>query len=212
MGSKQKKGGKTRRPSAISKRTKRSKAVKGAKNDPICSVAREFLYECPGGMDTNEMRDKFLECAKRDEQKGRPLHNVVGNVVRASFFQGQQVGKDAAEVVGSGPRKKLRKKQGPLTSGDTMLLRRLAVAIGDELNERLEPKDHTGRSNVQILVDGFIEARTCFDQTGEEPDLWESQITETASAIIQTVLDCAKRGIQRRIGEKSWKDLGLAHF
>ena len=41
------------------------------------------------------MRDKFLAAAKRDEKKGLPLYNIIENVVRAAFFQGQAVGKQA---------------------------------------------------------------------------------------------------------------------
>ncbi len=80
-------------------RTRRCKSCakkhEEGKNDPICSAAREFLYECPGGMDENKMRDKFLAAAKRDEKKGLPLYNIIENVVRAAFFQGQAVGKQA---------------------------------------------------------------------------------------------------------------------
>ena len=67
---------------------------------PLTRAAKLFLYECPGGMAENKKRDECLRCAGRDEKRKRPRFNVLENLIRAAFFQGQQQGREqAAEAI-----------------------------------------------------------------------------------------------------------------
>lgn len=211
--SKGRKGRKGRKASEASKDRKARKARRGPKNDPITMAAREFLYECPGGMDENEKRDKFLAVAKRDEQAGEPLYNIVGNVVRAAFFQGKRYVDDhAADIVQKEARRKRGRKQGPLDAGDRHVLRSLVEEIGVCIAERLGVTSDDQDEHVTILMEHLSTLRNRFDCTDTEPELWKMELNQLAHDILNRVLERTQEKLEGLMGASAWKTMGLPQF
>ncbi len=211
MGSKQKKGGKTRRPSAISKRSKGRKVGRGPKNDPITSAAREFLYECPGGMDENEKRDKFLAAAKRDEQKGEDLYNIVGNVVRAAFFQGTAYVKEAAPVTRKGSPGKTMPR-GRLKEKHLLIIRLLMRAIGSDLFKRLESQTGDPDAHDTRLLKDLKSRFDRYDYDKDDPELWNSELDWIGRDILDCILERVQEKFEVLMGASAWKTMGLPQF
>lgn len=79
---------------------KHHKSPEGTEDHSLASITKLFLYECPGGMAENKKRDEFLRCAERNEKHKRPRFEVMQNLIRAAFFQGQHQGRaQAAQAI-----------------------------------------------------------------------------------------------------------------
>lgn len=212
MGSTPKKGGKARRPSAISRRTKRSKDKKSEKvgrsrkparekPTPIADEARAFLYECSRGMDENEKRDKFLERAK-SEETGGDLTDTVRNVVRAALFQGEACGR-------GNPLMRKKKKCGSLDAADKNVLFILLEEIGVGISERLGVHDDNEDEHVDTLVNVLKDLDENFDHEGGDADHWKDELTQLASDILDCVLGRARERLESLMGASAWKEMGL---
>lgn len=197
---------------------RKRKHVSGAKNDQICFAAREHLYECPGGMDTNETRDKFLASAARDEKAmGRAsLYSTIGNIVRAAYHQGLMVGREHVDADpqprASKVRKVRRKKQGPLDAGDRHVLRILVEEIGVGIAERLGVTADDQDEHVTILMEHLSTLTDRFDCTGKEPGLWKVELQQIAHDILDRVLERTQEKLQVIMGASAWQTMGLPQF